>query len=58
MDLHLTGNTALITASSSGIGLAIASTFLEEGANIIINGRENNMKKGVNDREEYREQKE
>jgi 3-oxoacyl-[acyl-carrier protein] reductase len=39
MDLHLKGTTALITASTSGIGLIIARTFLEEGASIIINGR-------------------
>lgn len=39
MDLNLKGTTALITASSSGIGLEISKTFLAEGANVIMNGR-------------------
>jgi NAD(P)-dependent dehydrogenase (short-subunit alcohol dehydrogenase family) len=39
MDLHLAGRTALITASSSGIGLATASTLAAEGATVILNGR-------------------
>jgi 3-hydroxybutyrate dehydrogenase len=34
----LTGKTALITGSTSGIGLAYAKTLAGEGANIIING--------------------
>lgn len=36
MSLH--GKTALITGSTSGIGLAIATAFAEEGINIVING--------------------
>lgn len=36
MALH--GKTALITGSTSGIGLAIAHGFAEQGANIILNG--------------------
>ena len=32
------GKTALITGSTSGIGLGIASAFAAEGANIVING--------------------
>jgi len=39
MDLRLQGKTALITGSTAGIGLAIASTLQEEGAAVIINGR-------------------
>lgn len=39
MDLELHGKKVLITASSSGIGLAAAEVFLGEGANVIINGR-------------------
>src|ERR1700722_14158392 len=34
----LRGKTALITGSTSGIGLGIAEAFAAEGANIILNG--------------------
>lgn len=34
----LKGKTALITGSTSGIGLAIAHSFADQGANIVING--------------------
>ena len=34
----LSGKTALITGSTSGIGLGIAKGFAKEGANIVING--------------------
>ncbi|MGH1377903.1 MAG: 3-hydroxybutyrate dehydrogenase [Alphaproteobacteria bacterium] len=36
--MSLQGKTALITGSTSGIGLAIAQGFAQQGANIIING--------------------
>lgn len=36
--MRLTGKTALVTGSTSGIGLGIAKIFAAEGANIIING--------------------
>jgi 3-oxoacyl-[acyl-carrier protein] reductase len=39
MDLGLAGRTALITASTGGIGLRIAATLAAEGADVIINGR-------------------
>ena len=32
--------TVIITGSSSGIGLDIARAFLQEGANVVINGRD------------------
>ena len=34
----LSNKTALITGSTSGIGLAIAKAFAKEGANVVING--------------------
>ena len=39
MKLDLDGNTALVTASSGGIGLEIARSLAAEGAKVIINGR-------------------
>jgi 3-oxoacyl-[acyl-carrier protein] reductase len=39
MDLQLTGRRALVTGSSSGIGEAIARMLTEEGAAVIVHGR-------------------
>jgi NAD(P)-dependent dehydrogenase (short-subunit alcohol dehydrogenase family) len=39
MDLQLNGKTALVTGSTAGIGLAIATLLAAEGAAVIINGR-------------------
>jgi NAD(P)-dependent dehydrogenase (short-subunit alcohol dehydrogenase family) len=39
VDLDLNGKTALITGASRGIGLAIASRFLEAGANVMLSSR-------------------
>lgn len=40
MDLGIEGNTALLTASSSGLGKASAKVLAREGANVVINGRD------------------
>lgn len=39
MDLQLKGKTAFISGSTQGIGFAIARQLLQEGAAVIINGR-------------------
>ena len=39
MNLHLNGKTALVTGSTAGIGLAIATALAAEGASVIVNGR-------------------
>jgi 3-oxoacyl-[acyl-carrier protein] reductase len=39
MNLNLAGKTALVSASTAGIGYAIATQLLEDGATVIVNGR-------------------
>lgn len=39
MNLELQGKTALVSGSTAGIGLAIATALAREGANVIVNGR-------------------
>jgi NAD(P)-dependent dehydrogenase (short-subunit alcohol dehydrogenase family) len=39
MDLQLEHKAAVVTGSTAGIGLAIASHLAREGANVIVNGR-------------------
>jgi NAD(P)-dependent dehydrogenase (short-subunit alcohol dehydrogenase family) len=39
MDLGLKGKTAVVSGSTAGIGLAIATTLAAEGAKVILNGR-------------------
>ncbi|MDA1475760.1 SDR family oxidoreductase [Bacillus changyiensis] len=39
MDLELKGKTALVAASSKGLGKAIATALVEEGANVVLSGR-------------------
>jgi len=39
MDLQLTDKIALISGSTAGIGLAIATILAQEGATVVINGR-------------------
>ena len=40
MDLQLVGKRALVTGSTAGIGLATAAGLYQEGATVIINGRD------------------
>ncbi len=40
VQLNLSGKTALVTGSTSGIGFGIAKTFAVRGANIVMNGIE------------------
>ena len=48
MDLELKNQIALVTASSGGIGLAIATRLAAEGAKTIVNGRsESSVEKGL-----------
>lgn len=39
MDLNFTGKTAFVAGSSRGIGFAVARGFLQEGANVVVSGR-------------------
>ncbi|MDQ0243713.1 3-oxoacyl-[acyl-carrier protein] reductase [Bacillus fengqiuensis] len=40
MDLNLQGKTALVIASSQGLGKAVAEQLVQEGVNVVISGRE------------------
>ena len=40
MDLDLEGNSALVTASSSGLGKASAMALAQQGVDVVINGRD------------------
>jgi NAD(P)-dependent dehydrogenase (short-subunit alcohol dehydrogenase family) len=48
MELGIEGNTALVTASSSGLGKASAEALARNGANVVVNGRdEERLSEGV-----------
>jgi len=55
MDLHLENKVVIITGSTQGIGEAIARTFAEEGAQLVITGRnqERTTKKAAKMANEY-----
>ena len=36
--MQLSGRTAIVTGSTSGIGLGIAPAFAKAGANVVVNG--------------------
>ena len=40
MNLEMEGKVVFVSGSSKGIGLGISKTLLEEGCNVIINGRD------------------
>ena len=39
MNIDLTGKTAIVTASTAGIGLACAEGLARAGARVVVNGR-------------------
>lgn len=47
MDLGLNGKRALVTGSSSGIGSGVAATLAEEGALVIVHGRDKDRTEAV-----------
>jgi 3-oxoacyl-[acyl-carrier protein] reductase len=47
MDLHLTNQVAFIAGSSRGIGRAIAQALLDEGASIVLTGRDESSLKST-----------
>lgn len=49
MEYNLNGKTALVVASSQGLGRAIAEGLLKEGANVVISGRDEDKLKKVHE---------
>ena len=47
MDLRLNNKVALVTGSSRGIGKSIATSLLEEGCKIILNGKNTKLLKNT-----------
>lgn len=47
MDLGIDGNTAIVTASSGGLGKASARALIREGANVVVNGRNEEKLEGA-----------
>ncbi len=47
MDLGIEGKVAVVTASTAGLGLACALALLEEGAFVVLNGRDAGRLRGV-----------
>ena len=49
MDLGISGRTALLCASSSGLGFACAKALAAEGVNVVMNGRDPDKLKRAED---------
>ena len=49
MDLKLAGKRALVTGSSSGIGIGIAMTLADEGVQVVVHGRDEARARAVAD---------
>jgi NAD(P)-dependent dehydrogenase (short-subunit alcohol dehydrogenase family) len=47
VDLQLNGKTAVVTGSTTGIGLAIATSLAREGASVVVTGRTENRVRGA-----------
>ncbi|MCU1403896.1 MAG: 3-oxoacyl-ACP reductase [Glaciihabitans sp.] len=47
MDLGITGKVAVVSASTSGIGLGIAKALAAEGATVVISGRRESLAKEI-----------
>lgn len=50
MDLQLTGRRAFVSGSTQGIGYAVARTLAEEGAAVVLNGRDEERVRGAVER--------
>ncbi|WP_214416671.1 SDR family NAD(P)-dependent oxidoreductase [Sphaerisporangium fuscum] len=50
MHIDLSGRTALVTGSTSGIGQAIATSFARAGARVLVNGRDEKRTREAADR--------
>lgn len=47
--MKLQGKTAIVTGATSGMGQAIAKRFVQEGAQVILSGRDEKRGKGLED---------